>query len=376
MLLELYFSDVIDMVFDSKGDEVSFEVLLRYLKRLTENSYVSKRLLLDHIGRILNMLLDFTEDRQKQSALIAISSAMSQYIHSEEVNQLNLEIILADRKNWFIPMFTMDLTYGRLDLKEQMPCYENCLRQILNYDDTVDIVVVFTITKDLETKLLETGSFSSRAIQETLAHHYGLPTVNIGEHLRVAVANAGGDWLKYTTDTVHPNDDGYIVCAEVMKTALAKMLDGETPDAIVHHEIPAQLSHETLLNGRMVELGEYTDTMQGFTFINKRFKRRFPYYYKADGIGSTIELSFKGTGFGIYWLMDKDSGCVSVTLDGKETVILSAWDPYCKSYSRAGYQFPFKGLEDTEHTVKICVVDQKDPESLGNAIAIHAFLFV
>lgn len=273
----------------------------------------------------------------------------------------------------FIEFATND---SALPLKEQMPGYENCLRQILNYDDTVDIVVVFTITKALEKTLLEKGSFSSRAIQETLAHYYGLPLVNIGEHLRIAVANAGGDWLKYTTDEVHPNDDGYVVCAEVMKNALAKLLDGETPETLIHHEIPAQLSHETLVDGRMVELGEYEDALQGFTFVNKRFKRRFPHYYRANGIGSSVELTFKGTGFGIYWLMDKDSGCVSVTLDGKETVKLSAWDEYCKSYSRAGYQFAFKDLENTEHTVKVCVIDEKDPESLGNEIAIHAFLFV
>lgn len=122
MLLELYFSDVIDMVFGSKGDEVSFEVLLRYLKRLTEDTYVSKRLLLEHISRFLSELLDYSEDRRKQSALISISNAMSQYIHSEEVNQLNLEIIQSDRKNWFIPIFTMDLTYGRMDMREQMTC--------------------------------------------------------------------------------------------------------------------------------------------------------------------------------------------------------------------------------------------------------------
>ena len=122
MFLELYFSDVIDMVFESKGDEVSFEVLLRYLKRLTENTYISKLLLLEHISRILNTLLEFTEDRKKQKALIAISVAMNKYIHSEEVNQLNLEILQSDRKNWFIPIFTMDLAYGNLDMREQMTC--------------------------------------------------------------------------------------------------------------------------------------------------------------------------------------------------------------------------------------------------------------
>ncbi|MBQ8496021.1 MAG: SGNH/GDSL hydrolase family protein [Clostridia bacterium] len=263
-----------------------------------------------------------------------------------------------------------------LELTEQMPCYENCLRQILSYDDTVDIICVFTITKALEKKLLETGAFSSRSIQSTLAHHYGLPTVDLGEHIRIAVANAGGDWLKYTTDETHPNDDGYIVYTNVMKKALARLLDGETPEALIHHEIPRQLSHETLVNGRMIELSECEDTLSGFTFINKPFKRRFPHYYKANGIGSTIDYTFEGTGFGLYWLMDNNSGCISVTLDSKETKVLSAWDDYCKSFSRAGYVFPFKNLENTKHTVHIRVIDEKNPESKGNDIAIYAFLLV
>lgn len=122
MLLELYFSDVVDMVFGSNGNNVTYEVLLRYLKRLTEDTYVSKRLLLEHISRILTALIEFSEDYQKQTALASISSAMQQYIHSEEVNQLNLEIIQGERKNWFIPMFTMDLIYGSLDMKAQMTC--------------------------------------------------------------------------------------------------------------------------------------------------------------------------------------------------------------------------------------------------------------
>lgn len=273
----------------------------------------------------------------------------------------------------FIEFATNDSEFS---YEEQMTGYENCLRQILSHDDTVDIVCVFTMTKAIEKKLLETGSFSSRAVEETLAHHYGLDTVNIGEHLRIAVQNAGGDWLKYTTDEVHPNDDGYIVCANVMKDALARLLDGETPDSLIHHEIPRQLSHATLVNGRMVELSEYEDALSGFTFIDKRFKRRFPHYYRANGIGSTIDLEFEGTGFGLYWIKDKDSGCIEITLDGKETKIVSAWDEYCKSYSRASHVFPFKNLENKKHTIHIRVSEEKDVESLGNEIAIHAFLFI
>ena len=121
MLLELYFSDVIDMVFtNEKEEDVSFELLVRYVKRMCENSYVSKHLLLEYLTDVLKELIEFSENKWKQTALMSIQSAMQQYIHSDEMNALNLEIIRSDRKNWFIPSFTMDLINSKLDMKAQM----------------------------------------------------------------------------------------------------------------------------------------------------------------------------------------------------------------------------------------------------------------
>ncbi|MBQ8279100.1 MAG: GGDEF domain-containing protein [Roseburia sp.] len=121
MLLELYFSDVIDMVFaNEKQEDVSFELLLRYVKRMCENTFVSKRLLLEYITDILMELVDFSENKWKQTALMSILTAMQQYIHSEELNSLNMEIIRSDRKNWFIPSFTMDLINSKLGMQDQM----------------------------------------------------------------------------------------------------------------------------------------------------------------------------------------------------------------------------------------------------------------
>lgn len=121
MLLELYFSDVIDMVFaNEKQEDVSFELLLRYVKRMCENSFVSKRLLLEYLADVLKELMQASENKWKQTALMSIQTAMQQYIHSEEMNSLNMEIIRSDRKNWFIPSFTMDLLNSRLDMKTQM----------------------------------------------------------------------------------------------------------------------------------------------------------------------------------------------------------------------------------------------------------------
>jgi hypothetical protein len=64
-----------------------------------------------------------------------------------------------------------------------------------------------------------------------------------------------------------------------------------------------------------------------------------------------------------------------VTVDG-ETRTLCIWDEYCKSFSRGGYQFPFRDLPFGKHEVEIRVSEEKHPESKGNRAAIYAFLLL
>ena len=271
----------------------------------------------------------------------------------------------------FIEFATND---SGLPYADQLKCYESCLRQIMAHDPTTEIVCVFTITKALEARLLAEGDFRSRTAETILAYHYGLDMINIGEHLRMAVALAGGDWLKYTTDEVHPNDEGYLVLTEAVKNSLSHLLF-ETPDTITAKSIPAPyIEEKDIPYGKIVEVKDILDNITGWHFVDKKFKQRFPYYVTADGIGSEITYEFDGNKFGLYWIMDNESGILEVTLDGKETKNISAWDHYCKDYSRAGYTFPFQNLETGHHTVTLRVSDIKHEESLGNKISLFAFL--
>ena len=257
---------------------------------------------------------------------------------------------------------------------EQFKCYESCLRQILTKDPTTEIVCVFTITKYIEEKLLTFGDFDSRTAQTILAYHYGLDMVNLGEHLRMAVAKNGGDWMKYTIDNVHPNDDGYLVMTEAMKNALVRLL-AETPDALQEKAVPAPYCEESVIPyGDLVEMRDIIGGVDGWTFVDKPFKWRFPHYVSADGIGSELTYEFEGRDFGIYHVADNESGILEMTLDGKETKLVCLWDEACKGYSRGSYKIPFKNLEKGRHTVKLRVSEQKHAESLGNKCSIFALL--
>lgn len=282
------------------------------------------------------------------------------------------DLLSGDPDLVFIEFATNDYPFT---YRDQLYGYENCLRQILGYKDTVDIVCVFSATQGTEKLITEGGNFGSRSVQSTLALHYGLPTVDPGEALRSAVAKAGGDWLRYTTDTTHPNDDGYLIYTDVMVRFMTAALGGETPEALKAREIPEPLCREPLTPGKMIDLCEIPEVLGEYTFENRKFKWRFPYFWTANGVGSTIRYTFEGTGFGLYLIQDDESGILDVTVDG-ETRSVCIWDEYCKSFSRGGYLFPFRDLAAGTHTVEIRVSEKKHPESKGNKVSIYAFLIL
>jgi lysophospholipase L1-like esterase len=282
------------------------------------------------------------------------------------------DLLSGDPDLVFIEFATNDYPFT---YRDQLYGYENCLRQILGYKDTVDIVCVFSATQGTEKLITEGGNFGSRSVQSTLALHYGLPTVDPGEALRSAVAKAGGDWLRYTTDTTHPNDDGYLIYTDVMVRFMTDALGGVVPDALKAREIPEPLCREPLVAGKMIDLCEIPEVLGEYTFENRKFKWRFPYFWTANGVGSTIRYTFEGTGFGLYLIQDDESGILDVTVDG-ETRSVCIWDEYCKSFSRGGYLFAFKDLPLALHSVELRVSDKKHPESKGNKISIYAFLLL
>ena len=282
------------------------------------------------------------------------------------------DLLAGDPDLVFIEFATNDYPFA---YRDQLYGYENCLRQILDFKNTVDIVCVFSATKGTEKLILETGNFGSRSVQATLARHYGIPTVDPGEALRLAVAKADGDWLRYTTDTTHPNDEGYLIYTDVMVKFMTAALGGEVPSSLTAHTIPAPLCREPLVAGKLVDLCDCEDILGEFTYVDRRFKRRFPHYWTANGVGSTIRYTFEGTGFGLYSIMDDESGILDVTVDG-ETRTVCLWDEYCKSFSRGGYAFAFRDLPEGTHSAEIRVSQNKHPESKGYKASIYAFLIL
>ena len=107
--------------------------------------------------------------------------------------------------------------------------YETIIRKIYLKNPFADIVVLLTIIEGV-CKDMEKGiEFASRNAQITIAHQYKLPVIDMGVVPWATTMREGGDFLRYTADTVHPNDEGHSMYANVVCNCLEELLDKEVP---------------------------------------------------------------------------------------------------------------------------------------------------
>lgn len=115
-----FFSEIINMVYEEKQDEINREHFYRSIKKICEHPLVSKRFLLEYIQKVMLELIEYSQEKEQQSHLNGILRFTRRYVHNQEVNALQGSNTDLSRKMWFIPSFTADLINARLDMREQM----------------------------------------------------------------------------------------------------------------------------------------------------------------------------------------------------------------------------------------------------------------
>jgi len=197
--------------------------------------------------------------------------------------------------------------------------------------------------------------------------------IDMGEVLRRKVHLAGGDWNTYTVDTVHPNDEGYQIYADVVISRLEEALSGESC-GIRERILPRSLFGERSYVGAHLVDAKEASFSEGWSYVEKSLCDRYPHYFEATAPGSELEYKFTGIRLGLNWMMAKDSGNIDYCIDGGEWKSASSWDFYCKNFNRAHRMMLTDDMERGEHTLRLRVSEKKEEESEGCAIRIGAFL--
>jgi len=208
---------------------------------------------------------------------------------------------------------------------------EGMIRQIWENDPGTDICLIYTVTAGQLAKY--TGGGMPEGIQalETLAAHYGIPSVHLG--LRVLALEQSGkliakgdpevtkDKIVFSKDGVHPLREGGDLYASVIAGAMLKMQQKRSK---VPHTIPAPLLPGNWEDAGMYAPLEIAAFSGGWTRIRPEeqdhlttFAGWFPYVMKADSPGESFTFKFTGRTIGLFDIGGPEVGQLELKIDGK-----------------------------------------------------------
>lgn len=261
-------------------------------------------------------------------------------------------------------------------------CMEGIVRQTWKTLPDCDICFVYTVTEALVGPLKEGKFQRSASAMESIADHYGIPTIHMG--LEVAkLAKEGklewraklpktdeekkalGDKFVFAPDSVHPHvETGHELYLAAIVRSLAPIQ--EASKAPASHVLKTAFSATNYEQAQLAPITE-AQLSSGFSLLDpktddfgKRWANRMTTLHKGNQPGETITFKFKGTRCALYDLVGPDCGQVIVTLDDQPSKIVPRFDPHC-TYHRLSTLMIGSNLEDKVHTVKIEIhPDQPD----------------
>lgn len=253
---------------------------------------------------------------------------------------------------------------------------EGIVRQYFEANPNGDIISVQYVNPEILEKKQNGEEAVSVAAHKTVARHYDLPIVDVGQGLANEIAAGTMTWNENYGGT-HPNESGYIFSSGLITKVIEETISGETPQTVA---IPVPLDPRSFASIELVDpqamnwLGGWkwepvSDALIPLGGIREDYKKY--HALRSDEAGDYFYYTFSGNMLGAFVLAGPDAGILEVSIDGGEW---SAVDLYHEKYSK-GLNYPRSvlladGLSNAYHTAAIRVSAEKNEQSKGHAATI------
>lgn len=242
--------------------------------------------------------------------------------------------------------------------------YESILRQIREKSPDTEIISIFTADQG---HLNNTSKHAVAALQDEVAAHYGVSSIDVGLALCNHIVAEGAAWNDYVTDSVHPADAGYkIYAAAIEQYLFSELFEYETePTAIVNHTVPETYidsRNETFVPKYVTVSEDIFDSITGWTYNSGKAYSHLDtagYIYPSEDENS-FTYTFIGTGIAFYMEYNGGKYYVDYSIDGGNTTSLKVTNtnhPFNSMYKTGSLEygphtitFSFKGTEGTGGT--------------------------
>ncbi len=236
---------------------------------------------------------------------------------------------------------------------------EGIVRQTRRANPQTDLCFIYTVSAPGLPEL-EAGNFPPAArAMETVAAHYGIPSLHLGVEIARRVSAHALDFKNpsapassrtFSLDGVHPTAAGHRIYAEVIARSLPALLAprsgtrgrfvrvaeaptrSATPDRSPALPPPLHADNwETatlILLDHAVRTGDWTPVAPDDPNLRGATKHLLPPAWRAATPGAAIEFTFTGRHFGLLGIAAPDSGNFAVTIDDLPSVTATFFDAY------------------------------------------------
>lgn len=238
---------------------------------------------------------------------------------------------------------------------------ENIIRRVLEFDSTIEIVMLRTLKKEMCYDILGTKPHDCYLMYDKLSKYYDIPLIDIGKEFSKDLNGDINNIYKFTDDGVHPNDYGYSIYANRIIEFLKDNLN-----------LPNLLTTDKY---------KYSSVIWAKDIITSKMKYDDTLVYKNRGclIGQeetqNIELVIKCHTLGIIVRIANDSGILKWKLDDGEYNVLDTWDEYALKFNRNSFVTLMKDMPLKEHRLTIIPTGEKNEKSNDNLIRIIGIFY-
>jgi len=233
---------------------------------------------------------------------------------------------------------------------------EGLIRQILNQPNHPAVVQLF---------MMHEGGGNAQEWHGKVGAHYALPRVSYRDALWPEITSGRQAWEAVMADGVHPNDLGHACAAEYVCHLLeAARGAGTAPGAL--RPLPAPLLSGVFEKTALFEAPDLKPLANaGWSFDPAAT------CWCSDKPGSVIEFEVNGTALlAMHLVIKRAMGKAKFQVDGGAPVVLDGWF----NQTWGGYRSTnllAKDLPPGKHTVRIELLDEKNPGSDGHTFKLY-----
>ena len=233
---------------------------------------------------------------------------------------------------------------------------EGIVRQTWRLLPETDIVFVYTLSSPMINDIEKRRSPGRNGLElEQVAAHYEIPSIDFGPEITDLAKDgrllfkgksAGPGVVVFTSDGVHPGEEGHVLYFDILKRSFKKILEADVVEGA--HVLAAPLNPNNWDRGSMydpdpyfVEGGSWGTQAWNESPVVLDFQklwrgieceRIIPTLAETTLPGSAIEFTFEGTVFGFFDIGGPETGSVRVTIDGRPPYEVSRFIRYCYRY--------------------------------------------